>query len=36
MLQAYDGDRERWTDAMQHVLAADNDNPYYRWIAGER
>lgn len=32
---AYNGDREQWSQAMQRVIAADADNPYYRWIAGD-
>jgi spermidine synthase len=34
-LTAYNGDREHWSDAMQRVWAADDSNPYYRWITGE-
>jgi spermidine synthase len=34
-LEAYSGDKERWSQAMQHVLAEDASNPYYRWIAGD-
>jgi spermidine synthase len=34
-LEAYSGDKERWSLAMQHVLAEDASNPYYRWIAGD-
>jgi spermidine synthase len=35
-LAAYNGDRERWTQAMNGVLAADANNPYFQWIAGGR
>lgn len=31
---AYNGDRERWAEAMEKVQAADGKNPYYSWIAG--
>ncbi len=34
-IAAYDGDREKWTQSMERVLAADPENPYYRWLAGE-
>jgi spermidine synthase len=34
-LEAYSGDKERWSQAMQHVMAEDASNPYYRWIAGD-
>jgi len=34
-LAAYDGDREKWTQSMERVLAADPRNPYYRWLIGE-
>jgi spermidine synthase len=34
-LAAYTGDREAWIHAMQRVVASDDNNPYYRWIAGE-
>ena len=34
-LEAYSGDKERWSQAMQYVLAEDASNPYYRWIAGD-
>ncbi len=34
-LEAYSGDKERWSQAMQRVLAEDASNPYYRWIAGD-
>jgi spermidine synthase len=32
-LAAYQGDRDRWADALGQVMQADGDNPYYRWIA---
>lgn len=32
---AYKGDQAAWSGAMQRVMAADNNNPYYSWIAGE-
>jgi spermidine synthase len=35
-LAAYTGDREGWDHAMQRVVDTDDNNPYYRWIAGER
>lgn len=31
---AYVGDREGWRRNMQRVLAAEPDNPYYRWALG--
>ena len=34
-IAAYNGDRVAWSEAMQRVMAADDNNPYYRWIAGE-
>jgi spermidine synthase len=34
-LAAYTGDREGWVHAMQRMDDADDNNPYYRWIAGE-
>ncbi len=34
-IAAYNGDREQWQQAMRRVAAADGDNPYYRWLAGE-
>jgi spermidine synthase len=33
-LAAYEGDRERWGRSMQRVMAAEPDNPYYRWALG--
>lgn len=33
-LAAYQGDREHWSQALELVLQADGQNPYYRWIAG--
>jgi spermidine synthase len=33
-IAAYQGDRERWSQSMQKVFAADPDNPYFTWIAG--
>ena len=33
-LAAYSGDRQRWTESMQQVLAADGKNPYYSWLVG--
>ena len=33
-LAAYQGDRERWSDALEQVMRVDGSNPYYRWIAG--
>lgn len=35
-IAAYNGDRERWSQAMNSVLAADANNPYFQWIAGGR
>ncbi|MBB5326555.1 fused MFS/spermidine synthase [Tunturiibacter gelidoferens] len=35
-LAAYTGDREGWDHAMQRVVDTDDNNPYYRRIAGER
>ena len=35
-IAAYNGDREEWMQAMQRVAASDGNNPYYRWIKGER
>ncbi len=32
-LAAYQGDRDRWADALDKVMRADSTNPYYRWIA---
>ena len=34
-IAAYTGDREGWLQAMQRVAETDDNNPYYRWIAGE-
>jgi spermidine synthase len=34
-IAAYNGNREAWTEAMRRVLAVDESNPYYRWIAGD-
>jgi hypothetical protein len=34
-IAAYNGDREEWAHAMQRVVVADDNNPYYQWIAGE-
>jgi spermidine synthase len=34
-LAAYSGDREHWSEAMHSVQAADDSDPYYRWITGE-
>ena len=34
-LEAYNGDKGRWSQAMRRVLAEDASNPYYRWIAGD-
>jgi spermidine synthase len=34
-IAAYTGDREGWLHAMQRVAETDDNNPYYRWIAGE-
>ncbi len=33
-IAAYNGDREQWSQALQRVMAADDTNPYYRWITG--
>lgn len=33
-LAAYQGEREQWSEALELVLQADGQNPYYRWIAG--
>src|SRR5579871_397410 len=35
-LAAYNGDREKWSQTIQEVLAIDGDNPYYAWVTGER
>ncbi|WP_353065819.1 fused MFS/spermidine synthase [Tunturibacter psychrotolerans] len=35
-IAAYRGDREAWIHAMQRVVASDDNNPYYQWVAGER
>ena len=35
-IAAYNGDRDGWTRAMNNVLAAKGDNPYFLWIAGGR
>lgn len=34
-IAAYSGDREEWAQAMQRVVAEDDNNSYYRWITGE-
>jgi spermidine synthase len=34
-LEAYNGNKEGWSQAMQRVMSADANNPYYRWIAGD-
>ena len=34
-IAAYNGDREQWQQAIRRVAAADGNNPYYRWLAGE-
>ena len=34
-IAAYNGNREAWTETMRRVLAVDESNPYYRWIAGD-
>jgi spermidine synthase len=34
-IAAYTGNREGWVHAMQRVVDTDDNNPYYRWIAGE-
>jgi spermidine synthase len=33
-LAAYAGDREGWGRSMRRALAAQPDNPYYRWVLG--
>jgi len=33
-LAAYQGQRDEWAQAMDTVMQADGQNPYYRWIAG--
>jgi len=35
-IAAYSGNRDLWNQAMGHVLAADDSNPYFLWIAGGR
>jgi spermidine synthase len=35
-LAAYNGDREKWRQTIQEVLAIDGNNPYYAWVTGER
>jgi spermidine synthase len=35
-IAAYNGDRDEWARAMKSVLAADENNPYFLWIAGGR
>lgn len=35
-LAAYNGDREKWSQTIQEVLAIDGNNPYYAWVTGER
>lgn len=35
-IAAYNGDRERWAQAIQRVSAANRGNPYYLWITGGR
>jgi spermidine synthase len=35
-LAAYNGDRDRWSDAIQKVMTADNQNPYYNWLTGSQ
>jgi spermidine synthase len=35
-IAAYSGDRDQWNHAMERVLAADGNNPYFLWIAGGR
>ena len=32
-LDAYQGDRDAWADALGKVMRADGSNPYYLWIA---
>lgn len=32
-LASYEGDRESWRTAMETVLRAEPDNPYFRWFA---
>lgn len=32
-LAAYQNDPERWARNLDRVMAADGDNPYYRWMA---
>jgi spermidine synthase len=33
-LYAYEGNRDGWGRSMQRVMAAEPDNPYYRWALG--
>lgn len=33
-IAAYNHDQELWSRSMQHVIAADGDNAYYRWVIG--
>ncbi len=35
-IAAYNGDKNAWAAAIERVRASDGDNPYYRWISGER
>lgn len=32
-LAAYEGDQDRWGEALSQVMRVDGSNPYYRWIA---
>lgn len=32
-IAAYNGNREEWSQAMQRVMAADESNPYFNWLA---
>jgi len=33
-IAAYNRDRELWSRSIQHVIAADGGNAYYRWVVG--
>jgi len=33
-IAAYNRDRELWSRSIQHVMAADGANAYYRWLVG--
>lgn len=35
-IDAYKGEKDSWSDAMQKVIAADPSNPYFNWLAGRQ